>query len=337
MIKTNEKKEIAATISQKTPIKFFKIKQFKIMKNYRFTLKKDFYCLTKTSKVMQITLSVIFALILQSVTSSVYSQNIEIYSDDFGAGIDNDTQADGDLDYYSTDEPNNGSYCIQWSAAAEYEAITFNFNPDVDLASMVDDGYALDIYVRGAASTDASYSFNLRFLDSKTGTDDHPWRKIYTIDNSMMSYDGQWHHLHILLSDFAEQGSWDGSWYNPAGLFDWSAIDKFEIVGEAQAMVDNDEISFDNIYIKKETSTDIQNMQSGFVNISYGSNQSILLKNESEKEVTLNLIDLSGHTVLQDQFTDQYIINGSEFKKGIYILQMYNDVNQKYNEKIYIR
>ncbi len=306
------------------------------MKNYRFTFKNGFYSLTKKSKVMRITLSVIIALILQSVTSNIFSQSIEIYSDDFGAGIDNDTQADGDLDYYSTDNPSEGNYCIKWSAAAKYEAITLNFNPDKDMASLVDDGYALDMYVRGAVGTDPTYSFNIRFVDTKSGTDDHPWRILVTINTTILDWDGEWHHLHIPLNVFAEQGSWDGAWYSPAGLFDWGAIDKFEIVGEAQAMAENDVISFDKISITKETATAISEVKSDFINLCYGENQQIILKSENSTGNNLYLIDMLGHVVLNEQFTEQYTINGSELSKGIYILQVKNSENQCYNEKISI-
>jgi len=29
-----------------------------------------------------------------------------------------------------------------------------------------------------------------------------------------------------------ERGSWDDGWFNPRGAFDWSAVDRFEIVAE---------------------------------------------------------------------------------------------------------
>ncbi len=184
-----------------------------------------------------------------TVTTLDYLYANEIYSDTFEEGITNDTQADGDLSYSGTDQPYAGNYCITWSNAARYEAITMNFDPDIDLSEKVDSGYVLDMFIRGAVGTDTGYALNIRFVDTKTGENDHPWRNLITVDNTLIPWDGEWHRLRIPLSDFKEQGSWDGAWYSPQGLFDWSAIDKIELVGEKQAMSENDMISFDNISI----------------------------------------------------------------------------------------
>ena len=75
--------------------------------------------------------------------------------------------------------------------------------------------------------------FDIRFVDTKTDDpDDHPWRMRVTIDNSMATWDGEWNHLQIPLDEFVESGSWDNGWFNPRGDFDWTKIDKLEIVSE---------------------------------------------------------------------------------------------------------
>jgi hypothetical protein len=38
------------------------------------------------------------------------------------------------------------------------------------------------------------------------------------------------------LNNFREHGSWDNRWFNPQGLFDWTAVDRFEIVSEYHAL-----------------------------------------------------------------------------------------------------
>jgi hypothetical protein len=38
--------------------------------------------------------------------------------------------------------------------------------------------------------------------------------------------------LPIKLRNLVERGSWDGAWFPPQGVFDWSAVDRFEIVSE---------------------------------------------------------------------------------------------------------
>jgi hypothetical protein len=92
-------------------------------------------------------------------------------------------------------------------------------------------------------------SFDLRFLDTDTGEDDHPWRMNVRIDESRMEMDSRWHHLHVPLSSFREQGAWEaGTWYSPEGKFDWTAIDALQIVSE-EGGLDSTSLWFDNIHI----------------------------------------------------------------------------------------
>jgi endoglucanase len=104
----------------------------------------------------------------------------------------------------------------------------------------------LDFWVR---STSSALQFDIRFLDTKVDSNDHPWRMRKTINSSVVAWDGEWHHLQIPLKDFAEHGSWDNNtWYTPVGLFDWTAIDRFDIVAE-EANLAGKEVSFDDIQI----------------------------------------------------------------------------------------
>ncbi len=63
--------------------------------------------------------------------------------------------------------------------------------------------------------------------------------------------------MQIPLDEFSEHGSWDGSWFNPAGLFDWTAIDRFEIVPE-YGDLDGIHFYFDNIHIVDPNAADVQ-------------------------------------------------------------------------------
>ncbi|HPG39311.1 MAG TPA: cellulase family glycosylhydrolase [bacterium] len=145
----------------------------------------------------------------------------------------------GTLDHYSGEEPLFGNYCIHWSDMSQYGAINLEFQPYRDLSQLLDEGYALDFWMR----TDAGgASFDIRFLDSKTDVpEDHPWRMRYTINENVTDFNGFWHHVQIPLSDFTEHGSWDNDqWYNPLGEFDWSDIAQFQIVAEHHAITDMD-------------------------------------------------------------------------------------------------
>ena len=90
--------------------------------------------------------------------------------------------------------------------------------------------FALDFWIR---CNDPDAKIDIRFVDTKTDDpDDHPWRMRYTVDQNIAIWDNQWNHLQIPLSAFSEHGSYDNGWYNPIGAFDWSAVDRFEIVPE---------------------------------------------------------------------------------------------------------
>lgn len=183
------------------------------------------------------------------------SVGFEIFTDYAGANINYTSSAEGETTFYSDIEPNNGNTCIQWANANQYNQITFNFSPTKDINKLVEEGYALDMLIR---STDPNGNIDIRFVDTNTGEDDKPWRNRVTLNKSNMEWTGSWQHLHIPLSDFIEQGAWEGTWHNPEGLFDWSAIDKFEIVAEAKPM-GNHAFWFDNIVITNQDTAKVYN------------------------------------------------------------------------------
>ncbi|MCB9508944.1 MAG: cellulase family glycosylhydrolase [Deferribacteres bacterium] len=159
------------------------------------------------------------------------SVGLEMYDDFFGPNIrESSSIGNGTLDYYAETAPAQGSYCIHWSGVSQYSHIGFNFVPNRDLSQLVDRGFALEFHVRGDSP---GASFDVRFIDTKTVLpDDHPWRMRHLIDESVARWDGEWHKVRIPLKDFLEHGAWDDGWYSPIGAFDWTAIDRFEIVAE---------------------------------------------------------------------------------------------------------
>ncbi|MGE5519896.1 MAG: cellulase family glycosylhydrolase [Candidatus Dadabacteria bacterium] len=163
----------------------------------------------------------------------------------------------GTLDFYNTNLPNNEKYCIQWNDALQYNYIGFDFKPDKDLSVLVSNDYALDFMVRG---TVAGTKFVVRFVDNKKDSTDHPWRMDYAIADDKVTWDGRWHHVRIPLKNFTDAGSWDNSWYNPRGLFDWRAVDVFDIVAEQGALTGKP-LWFDNIQISnRDTATVRENI-----------------------------------------------------------------------------
>lgn len=172
-----------------------------------------------------------------------------LYDDFIGEGIREQSNiSHGSLDYYSTNDPKEGEYCIYWADADQYNTISFDFKPDVDLSLMPMHDYELSFWVRGNA---AGASFDIRFIDTKTSDMDRPWRMGKTIDETMAPWNGKWHQINIPLSVMEEKGAWDNEWFEAEGKFDWSAIDRFEIVAEQKALI-GVEFSFDEIKLSGE-------------------------------------------------------------------------------------
>lgn len=170
-----------------------------------------------------------------------------IYDDYIGPGIiESSNITQGLLDYFSTSSPADANYCIHFTGVPQYGDISLRFSPIKDITFLKANNYALDFYVRSA---NPATQFDVRFVDTKTSDPaDHPWRMRYKIDSSVASWNGTWNHLHIPLSSFTEQGSYDGGWFPPVGAFDWSAIEKFEIVSEYGDLVGTD-LYFDDITV----------------------------------------------------------------------------------------
>ncbi len=168
-----------------------------------------------------------------------------LYSDHFGASILGSGYTAGALDFYAGSQSFNGKYCINWKNAAQYDQIGFNFVPNKDLSEIVKKNFMLYFYVK---SSSAGLSFDIRFIDTKKGPLDHPWRMGMTVNSTTVPWNGNWKMVIIPLKDMTERGSWDSTWYNPAGLFDWKAVDRFEIVAE-QGSLAGKELWLDDIKI----------------------------------------------------------------------------------------
>jgi endoglucanase len=171
-----------------------------------------------------------------------------IYMDYIAPGVQNASWiAQGTVDYYWDADPAEGEYCIYCTGIGRYNAIAFDFRPDKDLTLLVLTGCALEFWVRGDTP---GARFDVRFLDTKTSDPrDHPWRMRATIDQAKAAWDGQWHRVQIPLRSFTEHGSWDNNaWFNPQGLYDWAAVDRFEIVSEHHDFTGT-QFWFDDIHI----------------------------------------------------------------------------------------
>ncbi len=160
------------------------------------------------------------------------SVGFALYGDGAGLGVLNTSWVtQGTLDFYDGTQPQEGTYCIYAAGLPRYAAIGFDFRPNKDMTLLVKGDSALDLWVRGVAPSGSK--IEVRFVDTKTSdAADHPWRMGAAIDQTLAPWDGSWHHVRIPLKNFKDRGSWDDGWYNPRGAFDWSAVDRCEIVSE---------------------------------------------------------------------------------------------------------
>lgn len=265
------------------------------------------------------------------------SAGFDIYTDDIGENILG--YGSGTTGFWNTADPQSGNFAIYWTGAPQYNTIYFSFKPIRDLSRLLSEGYMIDFFIKGSTEI----SLDIRFIDTKEGESDHPWRIRYNLDISNVEYDGIWQHLQIPLKDFTEQGSWDNdTWYIPEGKFDWAAIDRFEIVSEygdlGSAELWFDEIKILNpeaVYAEKDNINPA--VFSLYQNYPNPFNPSTKIKfsiptvetgHASSLQVTLKVYDILGKEIamlVNEEKTAgnfEVIFNGNRFSSGIYFYRL---------------
>jgi endoglucanase len=258
-----------------------------------------------------------------------------IYSDLPGDQLFESSYNNGTIDYYSTDRPNNGKYCLKWTGAIQYNTIGLDYLPDRDFSELVKKNFALDMIIRGDTP---GLSFQVRFLDTKTlDASDYPWRMGITINEQMAPWDRKWHHLYIPLSQLAELGGWyNNNWQNPQGKFDWKAIDRIEIVAES-GPIGKGRFWFDNIQITDQDTAQIFDT-SVFTDITgYDPVQAfpetvhawpnpavdeLYIETTSREPVDYRVLDFQGVVISMGSLIRLARLNVSEYPDGIYFLRV---------------
>jgi len=260
-----------------------------------------------------------------------------IYNDFVGERINLSSNSDGQVNLYATDQPNNGQYCLYWTEAQQYNTIAFDFAPNKDLSQLINQDYTLSFLVRG---TDPSLRFDIRWLDTDTGADDLPWRMGTTIGEDVASFDRFWHVVRIPLQRFVEQGAWEGEWYEPEGKFDWSAVDRLEIVAERQDFGDA-QLWFDNIQLTNQDTVQVldptaftqvitalpnDNLTEAMVRMYPNPVQSSLqVVGKPTQHYRYELSNSSGQILRQNTFTEAAELSVLELTSGIYLLRVTDD------------
>jgi len=257
------------------------------------------------------------------------SSGFVLYDDYVGPRINSFFSTAGINQPYSVQKPNNGSYCLFWTGADQYNALEFNFTPDRDLSWLVEENYAIDFMARAQSP---SLLFDIRFVDTKSSPSDRPWRMGITIDESFVPSDGRWHHVHIPLSSLSEKGAWDNAWYEPSGLFDWKLADRFEVVAEYGHM-DQTLLWIDNLHITNMDTARI--FESGVV-VSNGqvpetppvvvypnpAHGCIYFSGPDNQTWQISLIDISGRECLQTEIHRGKPTDISGLRAGVYFYRI---------------
>ncbi|MBC8376654.1 MAG: cellulase family glycosylhydrolase [FCB group bacterium] len=264
-----------------------------------------------------------------------------IYDDFIGQNILPDFNTEGIVTLYTSNNPKAGSYHLSWSQATLYERIGFNFLPDRDLSRLLNEENLLTYWVRGVGQP---VSFDIRFIDTKNALpEDHPWRVTKTISISDIEWDGTWQYVQIPLSEFVETGSWDGAWFDPEGLFDWSDIDVFEFVAE-HSDFGTSELSLDEIRIVDQITAGLNesNNPTSFSlsqNFPNPFNPSTTIKfSLTESAFTrLSIYDLNGRvveTLVSEKkeagvYSVNWNVSGSAVEAGVYFAKIDHGVHSE--------
>jgi hypothetical protein len=252
----------------------------------------------------------------ESASFPVYQEYIE--ANCFQASSENG----GSIDFYNQDQPKTGKYCIKWTGSNQYGNLGFNFKPTKDLSVLVKNDFAVSFWLK---CDQAATKFDVRFVDTKTGASDHPWRMNCTVDQTVVPMDGAWHFVYLPLKNFVEGGSYDNNTFIPqAGLFDWTAIDFLQFVNE-YSKLDNTNIWIDNIVVTNNKLLDVPalNADEANANIYFdATNQSLTIRCNL-KDACYQVVDLFGKVVHTAVVTNERtVVNASNWSKGGYVAKL---------------
>ncbi len=184
------------------------------------------------------------------------SSQIIIYSDWMHKGISDVSYIPvGSLNFHDTQTTATGRHAISLSGIDQYNGIQLKFSEIRDFTKLKTENYYVELSIKG---TSGISSLDLRFIDSKISTEDHPWRSRVTLNSSKVSWDNTWQTIQIPLTSFVESGSFDGNtFYGPAGLFDWTSIEQLDLIAEDQSLA-GETVFIDNIKITKNATVPVE-------------------------------------------------------------------------------
>ncbi len=268
-----------------------------------------------------------------------------IYDDYLGPGIVESSFGGGLLDYYSPDQPNQGEFVIRWQGPMQYETIGLDFVPNRDFSQLVAQGYALDLMIR---SDRPGTSFDIRFLDTKTtDPNDHPWRMRVTVNESLATWDRRWQAVRVPLSSFVEHGSWDNNtWHQPEGKFDWSDVDRLEIVAE-QLSLNDGTIWLDQIVLSNQDTSAVRDTSAFSTALDPGqealsiwafpnpADEFLTLETDSPELLRLQVMDGLGRVIVDTELRTHLVLPVATWPSGLYVLRVTGAGQRSWSRKIW--
>ena len=251
----------------------------------------------------------------------------ELKESSYGAGL---------INYYSKGNAFSGKYAISWKSPKQYDAIGWEFHPEVDASLMLQQNFILSFYVKGNI---IGKSIDVRFLDSKTDPRDRPWRITYRLDDKIVKWNNTWQLVQIPLYNFKEQGAWDeNKWHNPEGKFDWTSIDRFEIVAEANDL-QTGILYFDEVRLKPSSpsfTTSFLNPTSFNFFPNPASDVVKVYVESNDLPLSFKILDITGVEKKSGIIKKETYIHLDELENGSYNLVVYSKNGNLTSQKLFI-
>ena len=251
----------------------------------------------------------------------------ELKESSYGAGL---------INYYSKGNAFSGKYAISWKSPKQYDAIGWEFHPEVDASLILQQNFILSFYVKGNI---IGKSIDVRFLDSKTGPGDRPWRITYRLDDKIVKWNNTWQLVQIPLYNFKEQGAWDeNKWHNPEGKFDWTSIDRFEIVAEANDL-QTGILYFDEVRLKPSSpsfTTSFLNPTSFNFFPNPASDVVKVYVESNDLPLSYKILDITGVEKKSGIIKKETYIHLDELENGSYNLVVYSKNGNLTSQKLFI-
>lgn len=260
-----------------------------------------------------------------------------LYRDGLALWLKERSYGEGIIDYYNKEFPLVGNNALKWQNPKRYNAIGWKFVPEVDLSLMKDQNYSLKFFIKGNI---IGKNIDVRFIDSKNGENDRPWRMSFQIDEKWVKWDHSWQEIQIPLSFFRESGSWENNnWQNPMGKFDWKSIDRLEFVTESSDLLEGtlyfDDVRLSTIITSLANQNEIDNPFYFYPNPA--TNHIFLYENQDNPIISYKIFDMQG---VIKQFGSTYDSNHIQFNNllpGCYLIQFIHAKEFISNQLLFIQ